>query len=87
MDVYMGFAVGAVLLAGGAVTDLIRHWGSGFHARDVRCPLHDQRAIISSSCVTLVGEDGRASIERDVLQCSLLPGQPVNCDKRCLAQL
>ena len=64
---------------------LIRHWGVGYLARSVRCPHKDTRATISTFCYTRNGWG--TEVERDVLQCSLLGGGPVTCDKSCLQQL
>jgi hypothetical protein len=78
-------AICVALLALVGVVYAIRHMGSGFPARSVYCPHRSRRAIISTSCYTKGGWG--TTIERDVLQCSLLPGQPVDCDKSCLVQL
>ncbi len=72
-----------ILLA--AVIYGIRHMGSGFPARSVLCPHENRRAIISTSVRT--PSLWSTKVQRDVLQCSLLPGQPVTCDKSCLVQL
>jgi hypothetical protein len=79
------FAIALLLVALAGVVYGIRHMGSGYPARSVRCPHKNQRAIISTVCHTKLGWG--TTIERDILQCSLLPGQPVSCDKSCLAQL
>ncbi len=79
------FVITLMLLLLAGVLYVVRHTGSGFPARSVRCPHEDRRAIISTACRTR-NVWGR-TIERDILQCSLLPGQPVTCDKKCLAQL
>jgi hypothetical protein len=79
------FAICVALLALLGVVYGIRHLGSGFPARSVYCPHKNRRAIISTACHTKGGWS--TTIERDILQCSLLPGQPVDCDKSCLVQL
>jgi hypothetical protein len=73
-----------VLVAIGAVL-AIRNLGIGYGARSVRCPRDDTRATIS--VVSRIMNGRGAKVERDILQCSLLPGGSVACDKSCLAQL
>ena len=85
MGLLLPLAVALVVLAWLGVAYLIRRWGAGFPARSVRCPHKDARATISTFSYT---RDGWGStVERDVLQCSLLGGGPVTCDKSCLSQL
>lgn len=85
VELYLALAAVLVLLAWAGVGYVIRRWGVGFPARSVRCPEKGTRATISTFCHTKNGW-GR-SIERDVLQCSLLGSAPVTCEKSCLSQL
>ncbi len=78
-------AIALVVLAWVGVAFVIRHWGAGFPARAVRCPHGDARATISTFSYTRNGWS--SVVERDVLQCSLLGGGPVTCDRGCLTQL
>ena len=85
MGLLLPLGLALVVLAWLGVAYLIRRWGAGFPARSVRCPHKDACATISTFSYT---KDGWGStVERDVLQCSLLGGGPVTCDKSCLSQL
>jgi hypothetical protein len=75
-------AIVAVVAAWVVAIFLVRNWGAGYGARNVHCPHKGVRATIST-----VNIASGAGIRRDVLRCSLLPEQPVTCDKSCLAQL
>jgi hypothetical protein len=82
---WMILAIVAVLLAWLVAVYAVRSWGGGYGARSVVCPHKGVRATISTSA--RAGDGWSKEIRRDVLQCSLLPGQPVTCDKTCLSQL
>ena len=82
---WLGLVVTLAILAFVGVGYVIRHWGVGYLARSVRCPHKDTRATISTVCYAKNGWS--TTVERDVLQCSLLGGRPVTCDKSCLEQL
>jgi hypothetical protein len=74
-----------VALAWAGTIFVARRFGVGYGARSVRCPHEDRRATISTAWKVRTGTH---IADRDVLQCSLLPeGEPVTCDKSCLAQL
>lgn len=85
MTAEVWLAVFVVVLAWAGTVFVARRFGVGYGARSVRCPQEDRRATISTVWKV---QGWSHTADRDVLQCSLLPeGEPVTCDKSCLAQL
>ncbi len=82
---YFTLTVAVVVLLFVGAAYVIRHWGVGFGNRAVRCPHEDKEALISTFSYMKGGWG--TTMGRDVLQCSLVGGGPVTCDKGCLAQL
>lgn len=73
-------ALGFLLLAAYAIWE----WGPGLRTRTVKCPELKLRADVLVD--QREAEFGNLKFV-DVKYCSLLKGQPVNCDKDCLARL
>lgn len=84
MDALVGLEIGAVAVAWGLVFRSIRRWGPGQANRRVRCPEKRLRARVHVE--QREGDFGTLQAT-DVTACSLLPDQPLTCDKDCLRQL
>lgn len=84
MDPLLGLEILAVIAAWGLVLRSIRRWGPGYANRRVRCPEKKVRAKVR---VEQREGDFGTLVATDVVACSLLPGQPVTCDKDCLKRL
>ena len=83
MDMNLYLAIALVLMAVVVAVYSIRSYGAGYGARSVVCPKTLKRASISTCWTTRGGES-----TCDVVQCSeMLGGQPVTCEKDCLAKL
>lgn len=76
-------AILAVVAAWGVLFHTIRRWGPGQARRWVRCP--EKKKLATLTVEQREGDFGRLRVV-DVKPCSLLPHQPVTCDKDCLAR-
>ncbi|MFQ5664630.1 MAG: hypothetical protein ACE5HL_12460 [Terriglobia bacterium] len=84
MDPLVLLEVVAVVAAWMLVLLTIRRWGPGRSRHWVRCPEKKRRAKVVVEYKE--SEFGRVRAV-DVKDCSLLPDQPVDCDKECLTRL
>jgi len=84
MDIAIVLEVIAVLSAWAVLGYTIWRWGPGYRSRRVRCPERRVRAKVGVE--QREGDFGRLRVT-DVTSCSLLPDEPLNCDKGCLRQL
>lgn len=84
MDVIQWVEVAGVLSAWAVVAYTIRRWGPGRARRRVDCPTQKVKARVRVE--QREGDFGSLRVA-DVSACSLFPGEPVACDKECLARL
>lgn len=84
MDPLLLLVLGCVLLAWLLVVISMRGYGPGANRRRVRCPEKNRTATLT---VMYVEPEFGAVRALDVIECSLLKGGPVTCEKKCLAQI
>jgi hypothetical protein len=84
MDVTTVLAILGVLAAWGVLFWTIYRWGPGRRRRRVVCPEKGVRATVEVE--QKEGDFGRLRAV-DAVACSLVPDEPLTCDKECLRQL
>jgi len=76
-----------VLVLWAIATYAIWQWGPGLRRRTVWCPVHKKRATVLAEQKEALFVPSYAGLSViDIKKCSLYEGQPLGCEKECLAR-